>query len=72
MTAEPPSETNEQSSRCSGSAIMRELTTSSIVIGVRIWAVGLSSAYLRPLTATAAICSAVVPYFSMCALAMSA
>ena len=62
MIAAPPSLTSEQSSRWSGSAIMRELSTSSTVIGLRICAAGFIEACLRHATATAARCAAVVPY----------
>ena len=61
MTAEPPSETSEQSSRCRGSAIMREASTSSTVIGSRICAAGFRPACVRAWTATEASCSGVVP-----------
>ena len=60
-TAPPPSEITQQSSLCSGSAIMRELTTSSTLRGSRYIALGFSRAYSRTPTAISASCSDVVP-----------
>src|SRR6266567_2724237 len=50
--APPPSVTRQQSSRCSGSEIQREFSTSSIVMGSRIIAFSLSVAHLRVATAS--------------------
>ena len=66
ISAPPPSEITQQSSLCSGSAIMRELTTSSAVIGSRYIAFGLSPANSRTPAAISPSCSIVVPYSCMC------
>jgi hypothetical protein len=66
MNAPPPSEITQQSSLCSGSAIMRELRTSSTVIGSRYCANGLRPANSRTPTAISASCSGVVPNSCMC------
>ena len=65
MKAPPPSEITQQSSLCNGSAIMRELRTSSTVIGSRYCASGLRPANSRTPTAISASCSDVVPYSCM-------
>jgi len=72
ISATPPSLIRQQSSRCSGSTIQRELWWSAMVIGSRITAFGLSEALRRPFTATQPSCSLVVPYSAMCLLAPSA
>src|SRR5215210_3191504 len=63
ISAPPPSEITQQSSLCSGSAIIRELTTSSAVIGSRYIAFGLSPANSRTPAAISPSCSIVVPSF---------
>jgi hypothetical protein len=70
--APPPSEIMQQSSRWSGDEIMREASTSSTVIGSRYFALGLSPACRRMVTAISASCSLVVPYSCMCRCATSA
>src|SRR5205814_1028429 len=55
-----------QPSLCSGSAIMRELTTSSTVMGSRYRAWGFNAACPRTATAISASCSGVVPNSCMC------
>ena len=69
MQAPPASVTRQQSSRLNGQAIMRERSTSSMVIGSRANAFGLSAAHLRVATATSAICSLLVPNSCMCRVA---
>jgi hypothetical protein len=64
--APPPSETTQQSSRCSGSAIMRLASTSCSLIGSRYIAFGFSPANSRTPTAISASCSELVPYSCMC------
>jgi hypothetical protein len=80
-TAPPPSETMQHSSRCKGSAIEREASTSSIVIAPVCLipiaarprtASGLRTAWARVVTAISASCSGVVPYWYMCRCATSA
>ena len=51
---------------------MREAWWSSMVIGLRIVALGLSEAWRRVLTAISANCRDVVPYSSMCRRAITA
>ena len=64
-SAPPPSVTRQQLNRCSGQVIRREFSTSSVVIGSRIIARGLSDAHLRVVTATSAKSSSVVPKCAM-------
>ena len=59
--AQAPSVSSEQSSRWRGSAIMREFSTSSTVIGSRKKARGLREAFSRWVTATRAKCSGFAP-----------
>ena len=66
MKAPPPSEITQQSNLWSGSAIIRDDSTSSTVIGSRYWADGLSPANSRIPTAISASCSEVVPNSCMC------
>jgi hypothetical protein len=61
MMATAPSLMRQQSSRCSGSTIMREFWWSSIVNGSRMIAFGLRAACLRIVTPTQPSCSLVVP-----------
>lgn len=65
MKAPPASESRQQSSIFSGSAIGLELSTSSIVSGFFMWALSCSSACDRVVTATDARCSCVVPNSAM-------
>ena len=60
-TAPPPSVMTQQSGRCRGEEITRELTMSSTVTGSRNRASGFMEACLRMATATSASCSEVVP-----------
>ena len=69
MTAPPPSLITQQSSRCSGSAIIGELTTSSTVTTSRSIACGLCCAWCEAATLTQASCSLVVPNSCMCRIA---
>ncbi len=61
MNAAPPSEMMEQSYLVRGSAMTRELITSSTVRGSLFIAFSLRAACLRMVTATAARCSRVAP-----------
>src|SRR6185437_1608946 len=70
--APPPSLTTQQSSRCSGSLIIGESSTSSTVTGLRSIAFGLYRACWLAATLTAASCALVVPYSCMCRRAASA
>ena len=65
ITAQPPSLSMQQSSRCSGSAIMRDAWWSATVIGLRIIARGFIDPCVRSATATAPNCSLVQPYSIM-------
>ena len=65
MMAPPPSLMTQQSSRCSGSAIIGELTTSSTVTTSRSIACGLYCAWCEAATLTHASCWLVVPYWCM-------
>ena len=65
MIAPPPSLMTQQSSRCSGSAIIGELTTSSTVTTSRSIACGLCCAWCEAATLIQASCSLVVPYSCM-------
>ncbi|WP_372505912.1 hypothetical protein [Actinomadura madurae] len=64
-TAPPPSVIGQQSSFLSGPQILSEARTSSIVSGPRRHALGFRRAHSRPVTATEASCSSVVPYSCM-------
>src|SRR5574341_1853316 len=68
-TADAPSQGAEQSSSFTGSAILFEFITSCRLTGLRKRAPGFLAAFLWFLTDTCAICSSVVLYFLMCALA---
>ena len=61
MMAPPPSVTRQQSRTVKGVLTMREDSTPSMVSGFFSQAAGLSCAHSRAATATAAICSRVVP-----------
>ncbi len=67
--APPPSLITQQSSRCSGSATMGELSTSSTVTSSRSMACGLCRAWWEAATLTQASCSLVVPNSCMCRIA---
>src|SRR5262249_48372223 len=71
-TPPPASVTRQQSSRLNGQQIIRELSTSWIVMGSRYIAFGFSPAHFRVATAISASCSLVVPYWAMCLDAASA
>src|SRR5687768_17076857 len=64
-TPPPASVTRQQSSRLNGQQIIRELSTSSTVIGSRYIAFGLRPAHLLVATAISASWSFVVPYWAM-------
>ena len=64
-SAPPPSVMMQQSSRCTGVAIIGELSTSSTVIGFFMTASGFRAPYLRAVTGTDASCSGVVPVACM-------
>ena len=61
ISAPPPSVTTQQSSRCSGSAIMGEASTSATVTTSRSMAWGLCCAWWLAATLIHASCSEVVP-----------
>jgi hypothetical protein len=63
--AMPPSDTGQQSSSRSGSAIGFDAITSSAVIGVRRWASGCSPAWRRITTARSARSAPVTPNWCM-------
>ena len=65
ISAPPPSVTTQQSSRCSGSAIIRELTTSSTVTTSFRKACSFHWAWWLAATLIQASCSLVVPYSYM-------
>ncbi|MCY1235339.1 hypothetical protein D9M72_479520 [compost metagenome] len=62
ISAPPPSDTTQQSSLCSGSAIIGEFSTSCTVTTSRSIACGLYCAWCDAATLTHASCSGVVPY----------
>ena len=64
-SAPPPSLMTQQSSRCSGSAITGELTTSATVTTSGSMALGLCCAWCEAATLIQASCSLVVPYWCM-------
>src|SRR2546422_577017 len=70
--APPPSVLMQQSSRCSGSEIIGELSTSSTVTAYGNIAFGLCWAWVDAATLIQASCSLVVPYSYMCRDAFSA
>src|SRR5260370_208940 len=65
MIAPPPSLMTQQSSRCSGSAIIGELTTSSTGTTARSIACGLCCAWGEAATLIQASCSLLVAYCCM-------
>ena len=65
ISAPPPSEMTQQSSRCSGSETMGEFTTSSTVTTLGSMACGLYWAWVEAATLIQASCSEVVPYSYM-------
>jgi hypothetical protein len=68
-SAPPPSVMTQQSSRCRGSAIIGDATTSSTVTTSRSRACGLCCAWCEAATLIHASCSLVVPNSCMCRIA---
>src|SRR5205814_3469057 len=69
ISAPPPSVTTQQSSRCNGSHIIGDASTSSTETLLRSSAWGLYWAWCEAATLTQASCSLVVPNSYMCRIA---